>query len=198
MPVVAVLCLWPAAALDRLLRSPGRGTAFLKMAVGAAFLVNAGVFLGLSDYVNRSVDAALGARSPERYLMQTYEIYPALNYLNELEPAPGKVLFLGEMRGFYSRFPREVPSHNAPNRLLEMIKEGKKSGEAARQLTRAGFTHVLFNPEEMERMAYGNRNAPLWVLTAREKEALESVLRNGMDPVFEAKGVTVYRIRHEP
>ena len=101
------------------------------------------------------------------------------------------------MRGFYSHFSREVPSHNAPNRLLEMVKRGEYPEQMVQELKNAGFTHILFNPAEWERMAYGNRNAPLWVLTALEKEALDSMLRGQTDRVFAVNGVSVHRIRNE-
>ncbi len=197
MPVMAVCCLWLGAVLARVTQGTGRREAAVKIAVSASLLVNAGVFIGLSDYVNHSVDAALGARSPERYLEQTYEIYPAINYLNRIDPPPGKVLFLGEMRGFYSRFPREVPSHNAPNRLLEMVKRGVLPRREALNLREAGFTHILFNPEELKRMAYRNRNAPLWVLTADEMTALHAFLLNQTELVFTANSVSVYEIKDE-
>ena len=197
MPMMAVGYLWLGALLAHIARGNGLRENVLKVVVSVSLIANAGVFLGLFDYTNKSVDAALGTRSPERYIMETYEIYPAINFLNQIEPPPGKVLFLGEMRGFYSHFSREVPSHNAPNRLLEMVKRGENPEQMAQDLKSAGFTHILLNPAEWERMAHGNRNAPLWVLTAPEKEALYSMLGGQTKRVFTANGVSVHRIRNE-
>jgi len=197
MPVMAVSCLWLGAVLAHMIRGKGRLETALKVLVVLSLLVQGGEFIGLSDYVNHSVDAALGARSPERYIEETYDVYPALDYLNRLDPPPGKVLFLGEMRGFYSLFPREVPSHNAPNRLLEMIKEGELTREIGAKLRREGFTHILYNPQEYERMAYKNRVAPLWVLSGGENQSLQSFLLNRTDLVHTANRISVYRIKDE-
>lgn len=197
MPVMAIGYLWLGAALVYFLREDGRKKRILKFAVCLALVINAGTFLGLTDHVNRSVAPALGTSSPERYIYENYEIFPAIDHLNRLEPPPGRVLFLGEMRGFYSAFPREVPSHNAPNRLFEMVKNGQAPSAISRGLREAGFTHILFNPAEWERMAYQNLNAPLWRLGAREKAAVGSYLRDRTDLLFNANGVSVHRISGE-
>jgi len=197
MPIVVVIYLWLGAAMAFSSEGSGRAQKALKLTVCLALLVNMGVFVGLSDYVNRSVGAALGTKSPGRYLTNTYEVFPAIDFLNQLSPSPGKVLFLGEMRGFYSLFPREVPSHDASNRLLRMIREGRSSGEIRNSLYQAGFTHILINPAEYERMAYVNRNAPLWQLDPLQKKILGAFLRDHTDQVFTQNGVNVVRIRHE-
>ena len=194
MPVMALGYLWLGAALAQSLRGAGVKERALKFAVCLALVVNAGTFLGLTDYVNRSVAPALGTMSPERYIYETYETYPAIDYLNRLEPPPGRVLFLGEMRGFYSRFPREVPSHNAPNRLFEMIRSQMAPSSITVELQSAGFTHILFNPDEWERMAYRNRGSPLWQLGAAEKAKVISFIRDRTDLVFDSRGVSVHRI----
>ena len=197
MPVMILCYLWLGAALAQSLKGSGGKTKILKGAVCVALAVNGGIFLGLTDYVNRSVPPALGIRAPENYIRQTYQPYPAIDYLNNLEEPPGRVLFVGEMRGFYSRFPREVPSHNAPNRLLELVKAQKDPTLIKEELVDAGFTHILFNPEEFERMAYENRNAPLWRLRDRDKAALFNFFREQARLLFSSNGVGVYRIGRE-
>jgi len=197
MPIMVVIYLWLGAAMAFSSKGSGRAQNALKLTVCLALLVNIGVFIGLSDYVNRSVGAALGTKSPGRYLTTTYEVFPAIDFLNQLSPLPGKVLFLGEMRGFYSLFPREVPSHNASNRLLSMIREGRSSGEIRDRLRQAGFTHVLLNPAEYERMVNVNRNAPLWQLDPLQKEVLGAFLKDHTDEIFTQNGISVVWIRYE-
>ncbi len=194
MPVMALGYLYLGAALAQSIMGSGVKERALKIAVCLALIVNGATFLGLTDYVNKSVAPALGTMSPERYIYETYETYPAIDYLNRLEHSPGRVLFLGEMRGFYSSFPREVPSHNAPNRLFEMIRNGKALSSITVELQNEGFTHILFNPDEWERMAYRNRSAPLWQLGAAEKAKMISFLRDRTDLVFNSNGVSVHRI----
>jgi hypothetical protein len=43
-------------------------------------------------------------------------------------------------------------------------------------------------------MAYRNRSAPLWQLSAAQKEKVIAFLRDRTDLVFESNGVSVYRI----
>jgi hypothetical protein len=197
MPVVAVGYLWLGTALAAFLENSGVRERILKYAVCIALVVNGGTFLGLSDYVNKSVAPALGISSPLQYIRETYDTYPAIEYLNSLDPPPGRVLFVGEMRGFYSEFPREVASHNAPNRLLEMVKEGWGPDKIKDSLTAAGFTHILFNPVEWERMAYLNRNAPLWEVDDRGKRAVLAFLRDHTRLLFGSRGISVYGITGE-
>jgi hypothetical protein len=197
MPVVTLGYLWLGAALAQSLSGAGVKERVLKFAVCLALVINGGIFLGLTGYVNRSVAPALGTISPERYIYETYETYPAIDYLNRLEHPPGRVLFLGEMRGFYSNFPREVSSHNAPNRLFEMVRSGKVPAYITGELRSAGFTHILFNPAEWERMAYNNRSAPLWLLNDSEKAAVFSFLRDRTDLVFNSNGVSVHKLSYE-
>jgi 4-amino-4-deoxy-L-arabinose transferase-like glycosyltransferase len=197
MPVFLVAALWLGAALDGALRSRTGLSRALGAMVVATLVMNAGVFVGLQDYVNRNVGAAVGMRSSSNYLMDAYEVYPAIDYLNRLEPPPGRVLFLGEMRGFYSMFPREVPSHNMPNRLMEMVKEGIPPETISYRLEEAGITHILYNPAEWERMAYRNRSAPLWRLDPGDRISVDNYLENRTDRIFSKYGISVYRIDRE-
>lgn len=194
MPILLLVSLWPATALAGATGDKTVSTRFLNAAVVFALAVNAGVFLGVQGFVNRSVGAAFGMISSSRYLMETYEVYPAIDYLNGTDPSPGRVLFVGEMRGFYAEFPREVPSHNMPNRLLEMVKGEVPNRIMVRKLADAGFTHLLVNTSEWSRMAYRNRNAPAWRLSESQMARFEEFLRTGTDTVFAGGPVTVYHL----
>ncbi|UCG39400.1 MAG: hypothetical protein JSV00_04000 [bacterium] len=194
MPVLSVFCLWLGAGLADALSRPSALSRALKYMVLSVLILNTGVFVGLQDTVNRSVGAALGLKSSQRYLMESYGVYPALEYLNGLQDKGIKVLFVGEMRGFYSAFPREVPSHNAPNRLLEMVKEGRSAPSMAQALRQAGFTHILYNPGELERVAYGNRMAPGWKLTPEQRESFSLFLANETRQVFRQGDAFVFEV----
>ncbi len=191
-PVVAVLYLWYGAALSIALSGSKKLKKWLLSAVCIALLANAGIFLGLSDFVDKSVGPALGTRSSENYLMATYEVYPAISYLNNLDPPPGKVLFLGEMRGFYAEFPREISSHNVTNRLIEMAREGLSPDRIRSSLASAGFTHLLANPSEWERMI--NAGEAKWRVSTKTKVRIRDFLSNYTKPVFSEKGLTVLEL----
>jgi len=195
MPVLMMGSLWIGSSLAAVLESRKVGAAVLKVAVAVTLVLNGAVFIGLNDRVNRNVGASIGMISSSSYLMDHYEIYPALDYLNQLVPAPEKVLFLGEMRGFYSSFPREVPSHNAPNRLMELAKANSSHGVALRSLKAAGFSHILVNQGEWYRMAYRNESAPDWKLTTVQRDWIDKFLVNSATETFSRAPVSVYRLR---
>ena len=148
--------------------------------------------MGLSDFVDNSVGPALGTKSSENYLLSSYEVYPAINYLNNLQPPPGKVLFLGEMRGFYAEFPREISSHNVTNRLIEMARAGFPPDQVRSTLAAQGFTHILANPSEWERMV--NAGEPKWKISTEAKLMLRDFLKTYTRPVFSEKGITVLEL----
>lgn len=198
MPILLLAALWLGTALAGAVKGSSMWSRSLAAAITFTLVLNAGVFVGIQDRVNRGVGAALGMMSSSRYLMEFYEVYPAIDYLNNLDPPPGRVLFLGEMRGFYSNFPREAPSHNRPNRLLTMVREGKPLEDIHKELKKTGFTHILFNPSEWRRMAYGNRNAPQWRLSEEQDRYLSEFLVQWTQMVFSGKGILVYQLRESP
>jgi hypothetical protein len=194
LPLLAAAALPLGAALARALAGalpPVR--VLLAATVALAAAANLGTFLALAQWVDGSVGAALGTQSPQRWLRETHPPYAALEYLNRLDPPPGKVLFVGEMRGFYARFPREVPSNGAPNRLLEAARRGSSPADMRRELSAAGFTHLLLNPAEWERMA--RSTSPGWALPDAGRGDLERFLREESREVFSFAGVSVRELR---
>ena len=123
----------------------------MRAVVCAMLLLNIGTVLAFEEGYAYRTGAAFGIVEDEEYLEKYYPLYPALSFLNELDPPPGKVLFLGEMKGFYSRFDREVPTFEVPNRLIEMIRKGAGGSRIAADLGSGGFTHILYNSLEMKR-----------------------------------------------
>ncbi len=194
-PVISILYLWYGCALHLTVQRNEKVKKWLITAVCSALIVNVGVFVGLSDFVDASVGAALGTKSPEKYITASYNVYPAIDYLNKLVPLPGKVLFLGEMRGFYSRFPREVASHNVNNRLIEMAREGVLPGDIHARLTSAGFTHILVNPSEWDRMVQMKQWK--WKIDSRAKLLLKDYLEMYTKTVFSDRGITVLELLSE-
>lgn len=198
MPILLAATLWLGPAVSEILKDRKGLSRCLQWGLAATLLCNAGVFIGIQDRVNRSVGAAFGTRSSYNYLMETYEVYPAIDHLNTLDPPARKVLFVGEMRGFYSQFPREVSSHNMPNRILELIKGGMDRDAAAKDLVDAGFSHLLVNTSEWQRMAYRNRSAPAWRLSEEQEARFAVFLAGNSEPIFSDGSVTVYSLATDP
>jgi hypothetical protein len=192
--VLAVALLFLGVALHRALAGAGRSArAALTGAVLLALAADLGTYLALEQYVNGSLGAALGTQSPGRFLRENYPPFAAIDYLNRMEPPPGKVLFAGEMRGFYARFPRTVPSNDMPNPLFTAVRRGLSPRQVREALAREGFTHLLVNQREWERMA--GTSAPGWALPAEARSALAAFLGAETEERFASGGVSVREIR---
>jgi hypothetical protein len=192
IPLLAVAFLYMGTGFARAVSNGTGWSRTLKVFTVIMLLANVGSFLGFeAEYANRT-GAAFGMTDEKSYLLESYSPYPAINYLNNLDPQPGRVLFLGEMKGFYSTFPREVATFEVPHRLIEMVKRGETSDHMAQELALAGFTHILFNPREMERLAVKSR-----FLRMDEEEAsrLGRFLFEGAKAVFDEKGIYVFSLR---
>jgi hypothetical protein len=192
IPLLAVGFLYMGTGFARAVSVSTGFSRTLKVFAVCMLLANVGTFLGFeAEYANRT-GTAFGMTDERGYLLENYSLYPSIDYLNNLEPEPGKVLFLGEMKGFYSRFPREVATFEVPHRLIEMVKGGETLEQMAEELARAGFTHILFNPGEMERLAV---KSPFLRIDEKEAARLSRFLSDRTQVVFDEKGIYVFRLR---
>jgi hypothetical protein len=73
-----------------------------------------------------------------------------------------------------------------------MVKGGETSEHMAQELARAGFTHILFNPSEMERLAV---KSPFLRIDEEEAARLSRFLSDRAQVVFDEKGIYVFRLR---
>jgi len=193
MPVYLAALLFLGAGLARALAAAGRGArAALLGAAVLALAANLGTWLALAQFVDGSVGAAMGVQSPQRYLRENYPPFAAIEYLNRMSPPPGKVLFVGEMRGFYSRFPRVVPSNDMPNPLLDAAREGLSSRRIRDELVGSGITHLLVNPAEWERMA--KSSSPRWDLPGEGRERVRAFIEGETRELFSSGGVAVLEV----
>jgi hypothetical protein len=193
LPLIALGCLYLGCGFYRATGS-GRGWGLvMRGVVSVMLLLNVGTLLAFEERYASRTGAAFGVYKDEQYLQIHYPLYPAISFLNHLEPAPGKVLFLGEMKGFYSDFDREVATFEVPNRLIEMIRRGETGVAMARDLSGAGFTHILFNSMEIKRLAV---KSPFLRLDDREAELLSGFLSNNTRMLFEENEVYVFEIRN--
>jgi hypothetical protein len=192
IPLLAIGFLYMGTGFARAVSTGTGWSRTLKLFVVIMLLANVGTYLGFeAEYANRT-GAAFGMMDERDYLLDNYPLYPSISYLNNLDPKPGKVLFLGEMKGFYSRFPREVATFEMPHRLIEMVKDGRTSDYMAQELARAGFTHILFSPREMKRLA---EKSPFLRVNEEEASRLSRFLTDRADSVFEEEGIYVFSLR---
>jgi hypothetical protein len=78
--------------------------------------------------------------------------FPILHELNQKLPPDARVLLVGETAFFYLQRPCLAPSFLDPNPLVHLIQQGLPFPAIARRLREAGLTHVLYRPDELDRI----------------------------------------------
>ena len=191
LPMAVLTLVWFAAAFRESVRAAPRTGPVLTVVVTFLVFLNLANYLGFQANYADVLNGAFGKIPREVYLERTYAPYRAIDYLNHLDPPPKKVLFLGEMKGFYSRFPREVATFDVPNRLIRLVQEGQGPDSAADSLTALGFSHVLLNRAEFTRLA---AKSSLLRLSPEKKNVLENFLRKRTRTVFPGDPIAVLEI----
>ncbi|MFN3966199.1 MAG: hypothetical protein ACK4JE_00670, partial [Endomicrobiia bacterium] len=99
-------------------------------------------------------NVALGFESKKEYLTRKLKnsSYPVFEFINKNLTENSKILFIGEERGFYCK--RNYVAENVciPNPITEILNKAKSIEEIKSQLKNNGFTHILFNKNEAERL----------------------------------------------
>jgi len=170
-PGLAAAAALSGLGLFQLRQRAGRSMQFVINAVllgfalsGLGLVLDYGLELTKGFYYLRQPVAAsdyLTLRSRDR----TVELgsFPVLHALNQSLPADARVLFVGETASLYLLRPSLAPSFLSPNPLVHLIQEGLPFPAIALRLREAGLTHVLYRPDELDRLerSYGvNRLSP--------------------------------------
>ena len=152
IPIFAIICSYIILTVIR-----------KKFFLVAPFTIFLAVFYTVSNlyiyfYVQSVIqpwEVALGFESKEEYLTRKlkYSPYPVFKFINMNLPDDSKILFIGETRGFYCK--RNYIAENVciPNIITEVLNEAKKPEEVNSYLKNIGFTHILFNKNEAERIS---------------------------------------------
>jgi hypothetical protein len=149
--------------------------------------------LGTTNLVARLGGPGLPAEDPGevRQRLVVNDPSPAFAAAGGL-PATARVLFVGEPRGY--AFPRRfvAPSYYDSSPLAEVVETAGAPGDIVRWLHGRGFTHLLVNWPELQRLAPGYPVAP-W----RSEEGRRAFLhfRAGLGPpVVAESGVEIYSL----
>ncbi len=194
LPMIVLVLIWLSAGFRFAVRKvPGKGGLLTGTVVFLIF-VNLGHVLGFVAAYADVLTGAFGKVTSEEYLRHTYAPYGAITYLNQVDPPPKKVLFLGEMKGFYSDFDREVATFEVPNRLMKMVRGGETPDEIAESLLAQGFSHILYNPVEMERLAAKTSQLRL---DPEESDILDNFFRVRTEKVFMHSDISVWKLQHD-
>lgn len=125
---------------------------------------------------------ALGLETQDQYLYRRLDLYPAIQFLNQL-PKEGKLLLFEETRGFY--FNREYWWANPGHHTLFPYDRFPSAEEMVRWFRRRGFTYALINL----RWIKGD-----WAKAHWAKLIQEAIREGYFRLIFTERGVQVYRL----
>lgn len=182
--LVPLLALAGAAGLVKLRERLGEGgRAALTGAVG--LLTFASLFLALEVHaVFGTQQVLLGLETREQFLERRLDYYPCAAVAGRLAPN-GRILVVGEQRGYYLEREHVPSSVHAPNLWVRLAEEASGPAELVARLRAEGFSHVLFVPRESERLG-----AALGDLSAKGQANLAG-LGTRLEPVVKARGCLV-------
>lgn len=150
--LVPLLALTGAAGLVKLherLGALGRGV--LVAAVATMTAVN--IFLVFYVHaVFGTPQVLLGLETREEFLSRRLDYYPCAAAASRLPGRNGRILVVGEQRGYYLGREHVASSVHAPNLWVRLAEEAGSSADLARRLSAEGFSHVLFVPKESARL----------------------------------------------
>ena len=125
--------------------------------------------------------------------------YPALEYINTETPLDSKILFIGEMRGFYCEreYELQVVRGDEDIFLQQLILQTTTVEEVLQELQHQRFSHLLVNMTEMQRIArsFLNRDSFFSLQDPKKQQILgEFFSERYLRPVFSEYNVVVYEI----
>lgn len=125
--------------------------------------------------------------------------YPALEYINTETPLDSKILFVGEMRGFYCEraYELQVVHGDEDIFLQQLIFHADSIEKVLQELEQQRFSHLLVNITEMQRIAreFLKRDSFFYFSEHKRQQMLQEFFSERyLRPIFSKYQVTVYEI----
>lgn len=185
-PWAPVLLLWPITAAKR---TAGRWAAALAVGVTAA----SGLVATLGQMHRFALfTLPFEAESGVYQRLVVHNPFPVFAVAKTLLPPKAKVLFVGEPRGF--GFPRRfsAPSYYDEPELASVLEGSQDLSQVLTWLEKEGFTHLLVNWGELERLAPGYPAEPWRTPGGRDK--FLRLIRQLDPPLVQMGSVCLYSL----
>ncbi|HOX22389.1 MAG TPA: hypothetical protein PLL10_02915, partial [Elusimicrobiales bacterium] len=134
----------------------------LRAALAAALIMFTGARLLLFWNVKQVFGAGgvlCGTETADEFLSRRLAYYPCATAFNAVAGPDSKVLIAGEQRSFYINGAAVSTSVSRKNDFVLMANSSPSPSELRTKLMRDGYTHILFVPDELERLGhYGTVN----------------------------------------
>ncbi len=183
-PAGAVLAAAAAAAARR------SGPARLASGLALATVVALGAATGVAQVARLGGPRLAAAPAAQVWSTLTPNSPLAAFRAGRRLPPEARLLLVGEPRGYLAPRPFTAPSQHDPSPLLPLLESDRPPGEIAAAVRSWGFTHLLVNRGELDRLRHGYPVAP-WRSDAGRRRWLE-LLAALAPPVLDIGGVAVY------
>lgn len=195
LPLLAIATFLAAVGLAEI-ASGGRWAArAVAAALIASVAANLWVFLVTEEQVFRPRDLLLGRTGRDAYLSDTISYYPAARAIDGRLPAGARLLLVGETRLFYFQRPAAASSAYDRTLIVEIVRRAGSVEGVVCELARGGFTHLVYNQPEADRLEAGFDYFS-W-RDEREREVFNALPRR-LRPWFAAQWVFILEVPPPP
>ena len=155
LPLLSVVQMLAGVGLAELARRSRPAARLVALGCAACVAANLWVFLVTEQQVFAPARLLAGATDRDAYLQEIVTYYPAARKVNAELPQSARLLLVGETRVFY--FERPVVASSAYDRaaIVDIVRAGGSVDGALCELSRRGFTHLVYNQPEADRLEAG-------------------------------------------
>ena len=118
--------------------------------------------------------------------------YPAIEYMNERLTSDSKVLFVGEARNYFTKLNTVAPSPFDPDILTDAANKSENAEELFLFLKKEGFTNILWNYPEYERLKNGFRPNDF---TNKSSNIIDKFKNKYLNLLFNNENICVYGLK---
>lgn len=169
----------------------------IKIIFSAIIISNFTVLMFIQNFV-MPLPQLFGNMTKDDYLssrvLNPNNFYPAVKFMNETFNSNSKTLFVGEARNYYTNFNSVANGPFDPDLFTEMANNSKTPEELFNKLKNNGFTNILWNYLEYERLKNSFRPNDF----IEQSIIISNIFRKKyLKLLYENKGLCVYDIKNE-
>jgi len=172
--------------------------------VGVSVLLGYQSLLAFREFsILRPYTYLLGNQSQENFLVDHgVNYYPVITYLNKTIPPTSKILYVAELRGYYSEHLQllATDAHQRDDEIIlrKLIVESQSIDEVLQKLFDLNISHIVINFEEMQRFAQGElaRESYFDLPTKKDEVLFQTFFLQHLQLVISKYQVCAYQIRY--
>jgi 4-amino-4-deoxy-L-arabinose transferase-like glycosyltransferase len=174
--------------------------------IGISIALTYNLFLFFSETISilRPFSYLFANQSKEEFLVSHgVNYFPVIEWANNMIPEDSRILFIGELRGYYCK--RDYLQHvgiaavdEEKLILRNLIKKFDNTEDIIRELNNLGITHILINFSEMSRIAknYLSIDSYFDFQQKEKNELAREFFSHYLFPLASKYNVTLYEIKY--